>query len=115
METERLLIQLNSFVHRVDNKAEIIQLAAQHGCVLKRIRRSRHWQISGGLDQLRLFSSAITVPWISAKIEQACEPFKPAVTEILERNPDISVMELVQQSGCTVAEARAAIDEHEGF
>lgn len=115
MEAKRVLIQLNSFVHRVDNKADIMQAAVQCGCELKRIRRSRHWQIAGEIAQLQRFAQLVATPWISTKIDQACEKYRPAIVEILERNPDISVGELVQQSGCSVPDARAAIDKHEGF
>ncbi|MFC5077909.1 Ribosome recycling factor [Vibrio thalassae] len=117
MEKSRLLIsvRLNSFVHRVEDKAQVIASAALSGCTLKRIRRSRHWLVTGRKEQLAAFALEAGVGWISVAIEKVLVDYKSPIQQVLERNPEATIAELMHESGCTLVEARAAIDEHEGL
>lgn len=117
MEKSRFLItiRLNSFVHRVDDKAAVLSCAADTGCTLKRIRRSRNWTLTGEATQLTQFALSANVGWISVAIDKALADYKSPIQEVLEREPEITVSDLMYQSGCTLAEARAAIDEFEGL
>ncbi|MFH0260662.1 ribosome recycling factor family protein [Vibrio mediterranei] len=117
METSRLLIsvRLNSFVHRVEDKAQVIASASQSGCTLKRIRRSRNWLVIGRKEQLASFALDAGIGWISVAIEKVLSEYKSPIQQVLERNPEVTIAELMHESGCTLVEARAAIDEYEGL
>ncbi|MGR5092855.1 ribosome recycling factor family protein [Vibrio maritimus] len=115
MEKSRFLItiRLNSFVHRVEDKSAVLACAVDSGCTLKRIRRSRNWTLSGEATQLTKFALEANVGWISVAVDKALEGYKSPIQEVLEKDPEITVADLMFQSGCTLAEARAAIDEFE--
>lgn len=113
-----LSITLNSFVHRVADKTTVIKCANQHGCQLKRIRRSRHWQLSGHEQQLRSLIEALKdedQQWIVAAIGKSLPEPDVDLSQILLSNPTMTVSQLVQETGCSMSEARVAIDQHEGF
>ncbi|MFC3022728.1 ribosome recycling factor family protein [Vibrio zhugei] len=54
---DRVTIVLRSLVRYIgrEQTAQLRESAAQHGCVLQRIRRSRDWQIEGTPHQLQQF------------------------------------------------------------
>jgi hypothetical protein len=106
-------VRLNSFVHRVEDKSIVMGCAVKYGCTLKRIRRSRNWTLSGEPSALSKFSIEANVGWISVAINKVLDGYKSPIQEVLEREPEITVADLMYQSGCTLAEARAAIDEFE--
>ncbi|KHD23847.1 hypothetical protein NM09_15155 [Vibrio caribbeanicus] len=113
-----LSITLNSFVHRVGDKSAVLALACQLNCQLKRIRRSRHWQLTGEEDALRTLMTLLDSEanlWIIKAIEKHLPA--PSITpeQLLENNPTMSVSQLVSESGCSLAQAREAIDKFEGF
>nr|WP_279610960.1 ribosome recycling factor family protein [Vibrio gelatinilyticus] len=117
METSRFLIsiRLNSFVHRIEDKSMVLQMAFDSGCQLKRIRRSRNWLLSGTKKQLEHFAFSANVGWISVAVDKALSGYKSPIQELLERYPEITLTQLIQESGCTMVEARKAIDEFEGL
>lgn len=109
-------IQLNSFVRRVDDKERILALALKEECRLKRIRRSRHWQLSGTELQLNHFKAGlidIADYWIKQAVEKALPKKQLSLQECLLSQPNITVNQLVAETECTVAEARQAIDQFE--
>lgn len=109
-------IQLNSFVRRVDDKERVIALAVSEKCSLKRIRRSRHWQLSGTELQLTHFKAGLTDIadyWIKLAIEKALPKKQLSLQECLISQPNITINQLVAMTECTVAEARQAIDQFE--
>ena len=66
-------VQLNRFIHRINDKAQIQEIALKHEVVLRRIRRSSTWQLSGSEDALRLMYHALNnedQQWIKAAIEK---------------------------------------------
>lgn len=74
--------------------------AEECGCQLKRVRRSRNWMLVAQERQLVEFKTMLTHEkdgWIAIAIDKVLP--KPVVME----------------SGCSMAEARRAIDEHEGL
>ena len=114
----RLSIKLNNFILRIDCKATMIELATQHGCSLKRIRRSKNWQLIGKQSQLIEISDKLQhkkVLWIAEAINKALP--KPAfnLALIIKSNPALTVNQLMAETGCTLIEARSAIDNAEGF
>ena len=113
-----LSIQLNNFLHRIDCKATIIELAAQHGCSLKRIRRSKNWSLTGNQAQLVAVSEQLKqgrTLWIAEAINKALPKPTFDLTAIVQANPDMTINRLIAETGCTLIEARAALDKAEGL
>lgn len=113
-----LSIPLNSFIHRVDDKLHVQNLVADHGCQLKRIRRSRHWILTGEADQLRRLLKQLDQghhQWIIKAISHALPTPTVSLQQLLTEQPNLTVNQLVILTECTMEEARRAIDTHEGF
>ena len=111
-------VPLNSFVHRVNDKAQVISAIVANGCQVKRIRRSRHWLLNGeeqALRELKQHLVAEDTLWIVKAIEKALPTPVVDLSAIIAESPNITINQLVTQSGCSLSEARAAIDEFEGF
>jgi len=94
------------------------ELVEQHGCHLKRIRRSRNWLLVGKQHQLTALKEELCLKqslWIVEAIDKALP--KPSVNLVLimQANPTMTVNQLMAETGCTVIEARYAIDTAEGF
>ncbi|MEF1290281.1 ribosome recycling factor family protein [Vibrio sp. M260118] len=109
-------VPLNSFVHRVPDKSIVLSLASENGCQLKRVRRSRNWQLNGEEQQLRILATQLDLDahrWIVEAIDKALP--KPIVNlaDLLAHTPNMTVNQLVAESGCSLKEARQAIDEFE--
>ena len=116
--SEMISIKLNNFLHRIDCKATIIKLTDHHCCTLKRIRRSRNWLLVGHKDQLVKLSNKLQqdkTVWIAQVIEKALPKPTLNLTFIAQSNPAMSVNQLMAETGCSLLEARSAIDEAEGF
>jgi len=116
--SKTLSIQLNNFLHRIDCKTTIIELAAQHGCSLKRIRRSKNWSLTGNQAQLVAVSEQLKqakTAWIVEAINKALPKPTFDLTAIVQANPDITINRLIAETGCTLIEARAALDKAEGL
>lgn len=111
-------IQLNSCLHRIDCKSSLLSLVNEHGCSLKRIRRSRHWLLQGSVEQLRTLKESLRLEqplWISAAIDKALPKPSFDLATVLAAEPSLSVNELMLKTSCSQSEARAAIDKAEGF
>ena len=111
-----LSIQLNNFLHRIDCKTTIIELAAQQGCSLKRIRRSKNWSLTGNQTQLVAVSEQLRqskTVWIAEAINKALPKPTFDLTAIVQANPDMTINRLIAETGCTLIEARAALDKAE--
>jgi len=116
--SELLSIKLNNFVHRIDSKALIVEMAIQHRCSLKRIRRSKNWSLIGAekdLIQLSLYLRENNSRWIAQAIDKALPKANADLSLLLQSNPSMTVNELVVASGCSLVEARSAIDAAEQF
>lgn len=84
MKETKITISLPSLIHRIggDHAKRAKTLAAEKQCDLKRIRRSRHWQISGEALDVKAFlehlknEEAETMRFAINKIEQSstCSP-----------------------------------------
>lgn len=114
--TVMISVPLNSFVHRVADKAQVIQLMTEQGCQIKRIRRSRNWLLSGEEVSLRQLMSQLTTEdtrWIVTAIDKTLPTPVVDIAALIANSPNITINQLVAQSGCTVSEARLAIDEFE--
>jgi hypothetical protein len=114
--TTTLTIKLNNFLHRIDCKATLIALVNQHGCTLKRIRRSKNWALIGKQSQLAEVSQQLQQPktiWIADAIQNALPKPSFDLTAIVLSNPDMTINRLIAETGCTLIEARVAIDKAE--
>ena len=113
-----LSIQLNNLLHRIDCKVTIIELVTQQGCSLKRIRRSKNWSLTGNQAQLVAVSEQLRqskTAWIVEAINKALPKPTFDLTAIVQANPDITINRLIAETGCTLIEARAALDKAEDF
>ncbi|QXO15458.1 ribosome recycling factor family protein [Vibrio ostreae] len=124
---EVLTIALPSLIHRIGrlHTQVLKQLALAQQCELKRVRRSRHWQLSGQGEQLaallrELHASpdAEAIRFVTQKLTVGIEAYQRQtrpnrLVELIRTSPGITLAELVQQTGCTLAEARAAREAHE--
>ena len=111
-------ITLNSFLHRIDCKATMLEITSQHGCRLTRIRRSRNWLLVGKQDQLATMSDKLRekkTVWIAQAIDNALPKPTFNLALIIKSNPAMTVNQLMSETGCTLIEARSAIDTAEGF
>ncbi|TEW43237.1 ribosome recycling factor family protein [Psychromonas algicola] len=126
-------ITLNNFLHRIDCKTTIIELATQQGCSLKRIRRSKNWSLTGNQSQLiavseqlqqalimkeqdlhkTSFKNVKKVTWIVETINKTLPKPTFDLTAIVQANPDMTINRLIAETGCTLIEARAALDKAE--
>jgi len=124
---QALTIALPSLIHRIGraHTQALKQLALAQQCELKRVRRSRHWQLSGEGAQLaallrEIYASpdAEAVRFVTQKLTSSVEAYQRQtgpnrLVELIQTCPGITLAELVQQTGCTLAEARAAREAHE--
>ncbi|MCL1052179.1 ribosome recycling factor family protein [Shewanella abyssi] len=130
---EAITILLPSLIHRIGrevvNRAKVI--ATQYHCELKRVRRSRNWQLTGEAVNIQSFTSDLSAESMKAgrpavrgddefryliqKIETALlshadklEPLAAKLTRLINENPNITLAELVHITDCTMSEARTA-------
>lgn len=116
-------IQLNSFVHRIANKEQFVRSAKASGLQLKRIRRSRHWQLSGTEELLSAFNLTLQEPdfWVKAAIDKGLpiiEPEEKSLDDlvlILTSQPSMTLTLLMEESGCSMIDARLAMDKFENL
>nr|WP_232060892.1 ribosome recycling factor family protein [Vibrio taketomensis] len=88
METEQHKISLPSLIHRIgrDQVDSIREMAVEHGCLLKRIRRSRNWQVEGSYFSLRTLISelakgdSLKFQYVIKKLNEAIANIEPPRT-----------------------------------
>ncbi|MDF4612918.1 ribosome recycling factor family protein [Vibrio parahaemolyticus] len=110
-------------IHRIggDHAKRAKTLAAEKQCDLKRIRRSRNWQISGEALDVKAFldhiksEEAEVMRFAINKIEQALlahqdklEPLDVKLIRLVRQNPNITLAELMAETNCTLVQARTA-------
>lgn len=122
MSDSLITIALPSLIHRIGRTSTLTarELALQYECELKRVRRSRHWQLVGEFAQLELFKQAlidtdvIVYQFMLSKITTALVNVEPPLTleqqlaQLILNNPTITIAELVSLTYCSEAEARVA-------
>lgn len=122
-KSELPYIALPSLIHRIggENCKYAKAVAAQHQCELKRIRRSRHWQIMGNSANLALLASTLQTEenqafdYLINKIQisllalnNKSESKTEQLVSLMKQQPDITLNELMATTNCTMAEARVA-------
>ncbi|EGU52088.1 hypothetical protein VINI7043_18701 [Vibrio nigripulchritudo ATCC 27043] len=123
MNKEKLLIPLPSLIHRIggDNAKAAKSLATKHQCEMKRVRRSRNWQVTGTPDNLSALLANIqsmgsdTYQFVIKKMNEKLsayyevhEPVEQQLHSLILQNPNITLSELMERTNCTLAEARLA-------
>jgi len=126
-ETDTLTIAFPSLIRRIGGeKAKALKLIArEHKCELKRIRRSRNWQLTGEANHLDEFAQHLKrldvvteFPFVAQKVTEASGPYQQAslparLAELIINNPAITLSEMMEKTGCTIAQARLAREEEE--
>ncbi|QYK08583.1 ribosome recycling factor family protein [Shewanella mangrovisoli] len=122
-------IPLPSLIHRIGREAvkRAQAIAVQKGCELKRVRRSRNWSITGQAIaiqsccvELKAQSDTAEFAFLIKKIDSGLlqhadklEPLGAKLVRLINQNPAITLGELMQQTQCTMSEARLARFEAE--
>lgn len=128
MKDTTITIPLPSLIHRIggDNAKRAKAIAVEKKCELKRIRRSRNWQITGEALDLKAFLDHIRVEeaepmrFMISKIEvgltkhsDKLEPLEAKLVRLVSENQNITLAELMSETNCTIAQARTARFEAE--
>ena len=110
-------VNLNSLVRRTYNTSQLKNLLRSHGGQLRRVGRSRNWQmtvpLNGLLALIRVIESSGESSWLW--VGKLLEQRKPKLSsdqlsQIAREHSNISVAQLVSLTDCTMGEARRAID-----
>lgn len=124
------MIALPSLIHRIGGEVtkHLKSVAADHGCELKRVRRSRHWQISGEALALQAFYDQVrrleedSASYLVKKMQLALashseklEPLEDKLQRLVMENPAITLAELMSQTHCSLSQARSARFSAEGL
>ncbi|ELM6646420.1 ribosome recycling factor family protein [Vibrio vulnificus] len=125
-----IVIALPSLIHRIGGELtkHLKSVAADHGCELKRVRRSRHWQISGEALALQAFYDQVrrleedSASYLVKKMQLALashseklEPLEDKLQRLVMENPAITLAELMSQTHCSLSQARSARFSAEGL
>ncbi|EHI9299723.1 ribosome recycling factor family protein [Vibrio vulnificus] len=125
-----VVIALPSLIHRIGGELtkHLKSVAADHGCELKRVRRSRHWQISGEALALQAFYDQVrrlegdSASYLVKKMQLALashseklEPLEDKLQRLVMENPAITLAELMSQTHCSLSQARSARFSAEGL
>ncbi|OLQ91871.1 hypothetical protein BIY21_12710 [Vibrio ponticus] len=127
MDSERISVSLPSFIHRVGREQANLTrgLAAELGCELKRVRRSRNWQLLGEYHQIHALLLALRsldslkYKFTIGKLDTVLAQIEPPLTieqqlaKLLETNPNITLAEMMEVTSCTLSEARTARFEND--
>lgn len=128
MQDTTITISLPSLIHRIggDHAKRAKAIAAENKCELKRIRRSRNWQITGEALDLKAFLDRIKAEEAEpmrfmvnkmeaglAKHSDKLEPLEAELIRLVMENPNITLAELMSETNCTIAQARTARFEAE--
>lgn len=118
---EPITIMLPSLIHRIgrENVTQAQTLAKSYGCQLKRVRRSRNWQICGGAIDIQSFTKQLVnfegFRYLIQKIDTALlqhsdklESIDAKLIRLIDNNPSITLAELMELTQCTITEARLA-------
>jgi len=104
----------------------MIDFFTQYGCSIKRIRRSKNWLLTGKQNELVEINKQLQhgfldnkdckkVIWIAEAINEALPKPNFDLVTIIQTNPDMTINRLIEETGCTLIEARAALDKSEDF
>jgi hypothetical protein len=115
-------IILNSFLRRSLKAYALKSLLRSTGCELNRLGRSRNWRLIATQQQLQEIIALIensnepSWQWLSPYLSKhKAQVSHQELLDIITRKPQITINELLTRTDCTLAQARKALDETEGF
>jgi len=102
----------------------MINIFTVNGCTIKRIRRSKNWLLTGKPAQLIEVNKHLQqhlaenieskkVGWILEAIDKGLPKPSVDLVTLVRSNPDMTINRLIVETGCTLIEARIAIDKAE--
>lgn len=93
---------------------------------LKRIRRSRNWELIGDIDAVTKTNEKLLaqksekfrhlkekITQALASYEETFEPLEEKLKRLIREKPTITLSELMEKTNCTLAKARTARSEGE--
>jgi hypothetical protein len=115
-------INLPSFVRR-SLKAQILKVyIRQQGCQLRRIGRSRNWQLKANITQLQAIVAFIEQEneaswlWLEKCLKKEYQHLNHEdLVKLASRLNTLTITALMAQTDCTLAQARKVLDELEGM
>lgn len=120
---EKISLPLPSLIHRIGREAakNAQAIALQSNCELKRVRRSRNWEVIGEAIKIQSFSTELKKQgdgrfnFLIKKIDTGLlshsdklEPLEAKLARLIAANSNITLAELMHITDCTLAEARTA-------
>ncbi|EJL6538786.1 ribosome recycling factor family protein [Vibrio cholerae] len=120
---QAIAITLPSLIHRIgSDTVKRLKLQAQtFDCELKRIRRSRNWQLLGEAASMQNFVFQIKqteyqeAEYLIRKLETALkqhsdklEPLETKLQRLISQKPSITLAELMAVTQCSLVQAREA-------
>lgn len=113
-------ITLPSFLRRALKAYALKAVIRSAGAELARIGRSRNWHLTATPETINDIIVAIEQSneeswlWVAKKLKQENRQFSHLyLITIAQKNPSITINELMAKTDCTVAQARKVIDELE--
>lgn len=115
-------IILSSFLRRSLKAYALKSLIRSTGCELSRLGRSRNWRLIANNLQLQEVislidsSNELSWQWLSPFLsEHKAQVSHQELVAMVKHKPEITINELLARTDCTLAQARKALDEVEGF
>ncbi|HDI3139536.1 TPA: ribosome recycling factor family protein [Vibrio cholerae] len=127
---QAIAITLPSLILRIgSDTVKRLKLQAQtFDCELKRIRRSRNWQLLGEAASMQNFVIQIkqteyqVAEYLIRRVEAGLrlpsdkiEPIEVQLQRLVQQNPSITLAELMAATHCSLMQARAARFAEESF
>jgi hypothetical protein len=137
---EDITIALPSLIHRIGGESakQAKAIALQCECELKRVRRSRNWNVTGEAIKIQTYAVQLKAHqlishklnkqgngefhYLINKIETALlghadklETLEAKLIRLIRQTPSITLSKLILLTHCTEAEARVARFEAEGW
>ncbi|MGR5120051.1 ribosome recycling factor family protein [Vibrio astriarenae] len=123
MTDSLITVSLPSLLHRLERtQVELAkQLSQEYHCTLKRVRRSRNWQLVGAAPNLLNFVEAFRhhainercflcrkVDDVLSQHQDKLEPLEAKLIRLLKESPEMTLHQLMSQTRCSIAQARHA-------
>ncbi|MGL6259951.1 ribosome recycling factor family protein [Vibrio sp. WXL103] len=123
MPCEPITVPLPSLLHRLERqKVDLAkQLCEAQSCQLKRVRRSRNWQLVGSPMAIDAFvrqyqvQAKTEVDFLINKVQailnqhqDKLEPLEDKLQRMLQEQPNMTLAELMQATQCSLMQARQA-------
>lgn len=115
-------IILSSFLRRSLKAYALKSLLRSTGCELSRLGRSRNWRLIATQQQLQeiilLIGNSNEPSWqwlVPFLTHYKAQISHQELLVMIKHKPEITLNELLARTDCTLAQARKALDEVEGF